>query len=84
MEWGKRNKGIAIGIISFSESIGSTLFSILGNAVINPGNLPVAPSGYFEQPEVLNKIPVYFLGLGAATFLTLLPTAFFISLPQGM
>ena len=50
MEWGKRNKGIAIGIISFSESIGSTIFSIVGTAFINPNNLPVnSDSGYFEQ-----------------------------------
>ena len=87
MEWGKRNKGVAIGIISFSESIGSTIFSIIGTAVINPHNLPTSTvgeeSGYFDQPEVLDRIPYYFVGLGIATFVTLLPTSLFISLPTG-
>ena len=84
MEWGKRHKGTAVGIISFSESIGSTLFSIIGTAVINPRNLPVDQiSGYFEEPEILHRIPIYFLALGVATFIVLIPTSLVISMPQG-
>ena len=85
MEWGKRHKGTAVGIISFSESIGSTLFSIIGTAVINPNNLPVnKETGYFDQTEILSRIPIYFAALGVATLLILFPTALFISLPDGM
>lgn len=84
MEWGKRHKGTAVGIISFSESIGATLFSVVGTAVINPHNLPVDPvTGYFTQPEVLERIPLYFLGLGVLSFLLLLPTSLIISMPKG-
>ncbi|KAL5263284.1 hypothetical protein ACHWQZ_G008612 [Mnemiopsis leidyi] len=84
MEWGKRHKGTAVGIISFSESIGSTLFSIIGTAVINPRNLSVDKiSGYFEEPEILHRIPIYFLALGVATFIVLIPTSLVISMPQG-
>ena len=83
MEWGKRHRGTAVGIISFSESIGSTLFSIIGTAVINPRNLPVSPtSGYFEEPEILNMIPIYFMALGVATFIFLIPTSLVISMPK--
>ena len=83
MEWGKRHRGTAVGIISFSESIGSTLFSIIGTAVINPRNLPVSHvSGYFEEPEILQRIPIYFLALGVATFILLIPTSLVISMPH--
>ena len=86
MEWGKRRKGIAIGIISFSESIGSTLFSILGTLAINPHNLSTdihdeEGNGYFGQPEILCRIPYYFLSLGILSLVTLFPTSLCIQMP---
>lgn len=86
MEWGKRHKGIAIGIISFAESCGATFFSVIGTLVINPHNLQTDVmdgdgNGYFSQPEILNRIPLYFFGLGIVSFLCLLPTACVISFP---
>ena len=85
MEWGKQRKGIAMGIISFCESIGASVFSLAGTMFINPLNeqpdIFDDGNSYFGQQAVLERVPWYLLALGTSIIAILLPTAIFIQLP---
>ena len=81
MEWGSRYKGMAVGVVSFSESLGGSLFSMVGCAVINPHNHAADQDGYFDRPDVLERVPQYFAGLGVLSLLVMTVPCFFISLP---
>ncbi|KAK3792290.1 hypothetical protein RRG08_007368 [Elysia crispata] len=69
-----KHGGLATGLVSGGARIGTVLFIGVSFAVINPSNtkpdLKVGNNVYFSDKKLLNRVPIYFLVLGAITAAT--------------
>eukprot|EP00116_Pleurobrachia_bachei_P006877 sb/3467139/ len=52
-----------------------------GTAIINPDNIGVKEDGYFDDPDLLKMVPIFFVGLGVVSFIFLVPISLFIAMP---
>ncbi|KAL7647997.1 UNVERIFIED_CONTAM: hypothetical protein RMT77_001613 [Armadillidium vulgare] len=68
MKWFPNKKGFVSGIIVGGFGLGSLGSTLLQTRFLNPNNIPVGSSGYFENPSLLDKVPSVFLLLGGIFF----------------
>ncbi|RXG72559.1 putative MFS-type transporter YhjX [Armadillidium vulgare] len=66
--WFPNKKGFVSGIIVGGFGLGSLGSTFLQTRFLNPNNIPVGSSGYFENPSLLDKVPSVFLLLGGIFF----------------
>lgn len=95
IRWAPRWKGAAAGFVLSGYGISSLVFTAVQTAYINPSNVePVGPicdiedsprscdnEKYFEDPEMMDKIPTMFLLLGGVYASLQLLTSIFIVNP---
>ena len=63
IRWFPNNKGMAMGIVVGGFGGGAFVFNQIQTAILNPDNL--SPQGeYFENQELLDRVPVLMLILG--------------------
>merc|ERR1719402_584966 len=65
MRWFPENKGLAMGIISSGYGLSALIFNPIQTAYVNPDNLEIGADGYWDNDEVLDRVPTLFLVLGA-------------------
>lgn len=65
MRWYPKSKGLVNGVIVGGFGAGAFLFNQVQTAYLNPDNLSLDASGYFTNPEVLDRVPSVFLLLGS-------------------
>ncbi|CAG0914197.1 unnamed protein product [Notodromas monacha] len=82
MKWFPESKGLANGVILGGFGLGAFVFSYLQTWFINPENLSVATSGYFENDEILDRVPQLFMILGGVYFVLQLIGLIFLCPPQ--
>ena len=64
MRWFPQNKGLVMGIVSSGYGLSALVFDPIQTAYINPDNLEIG-GVYWENDEVLDRVPTLFLLLGA-------------------
>ncbi|CAH8566160.1 unnamed protein product [Schistosoma turkestanicum] len=63
--WFPKRRGLVVGLIVGGFGLGALVFTPIETALINPNNVPVdAKTRYYNNPDVLDRIPVAFLILG--------------------
>ncbi|GFS15533.1 major Facilitator-like protein 5 [Elysia marginata] len=64
-------KGLAYGVMTSFQSVGSLVNIGLAFAVINPKNtdpdLSIGNTNYFSDPELIRNVPYYFVAIGVLT-----------------
>ncbi|XP_076319187.1 apicoplast pyruvate carrier 1-like isoform X2 [Tachypleus tridentatus] len=65
MEWFPNNKALVAGIVSSGAAFTPVLMNNLHTFFMNPNNLEPDDDGYFYNSEILDRVPTFFLILGA-------------------
>lgn len=65
MKWFPKRKGMAMGVIVGGFGGGAFIFNQIQTAILNPENVHIAKSGYFEDEDLLNRVPGLMLILSA-------------------
>merc|ERR1719500_2352092 len=73
MSWFPEKRALVTGIVVGGFGGGSFIWNQIQTAIINPNNVPAVDTGdgedkYFEDEEVLNKVPTVLLILAAMYF----------------
>ena len=69
MRWWPNNKGFVNGLISFAFGTTGIIFNPLSTYFINPQNKPIdADTGFLNEPDVLDNIPLYFYKMALIYF----------------
>ena len=71
--WFPNNRGFVMGICIGGYGISSTIWSQIQLALTNPNNVEAVDDAYFEDPDVLNRVPtlIYVMAGLQALFLTI-------------
>ena len=64
MRWMPRWKGVAAGFVLAGLGLGALIFDPIQTAFINPDNLPGDENGYFNDDDLLDRVPLIFPILG--------------------
>jgi len=66
MQWFPGRKGLISGCITSGFGFGAFLFTNVETLYLNPNNTKInATTGYFDDPQLLNRVPSLFLVLAA-------------------
>ncbi|XP_018011834.1 uncharacterized MFS-type transporter YhjX [Hyalella azteca] len=65
MKWYPERKGLINGLIVAGFGLGALGSTSLQTHYLNPDNISVAPSGYFEDPALLARVPSVFTVMAA-------------------
>ncbi|TRY78835.1 hypothetical protein TCAL_06757 [Tigriopus californicus] len=65
MKWFPKRKGMAMGVIVGGFGGGAFIFNQIQTAILNPENVNIAESGYFEDEDLLKRVPGLMLILSA-------------------
>lgn len=63
MRWFPKRKGMAMGIVVGGFGGGSFIFNLIQTALVNPNNVSIDESGYFTNPDVIDRVPNLLLTL---------------------
>ena len=76
--WFPRRSGLALGVNMGGFALGPVVFNWVQTGYINPADAVPAKSGYFWQPEVLQRVPSVFLLQAVVQAGLLLPALAFL------
>ncbi|GAB6029498.1 hypothetical protein CHUAL_005252 [Chamberlinius hualienensis] len=65
MRWFPEKRGLISGIIVAGFGMGTLIFNLVQTSYLNPNNLRPNKDGYFEDEELLKRVPNVFYILGA-------------------
>lgn len=82
MKWFPNRKGLVNGIVVSGFGLGALVFNQVQTAYLNPKNLTPNKNGYFENDDILNKVPTIFLLLGGVYFILQIIGAILLFSPQ--
>ncbi|XP_023228151.1 uncharacterized protein LOC111628560 [Centruroides sculpturatus] len=69
MKWFPNRKGLVNGIVVSGFGLGALIFNQVQTTYLNPKNLVPDKNGYFEDDEILDRVPTVFLLLGGIYFI---------------
>ena len=64
MGWFPEKKGLVVGIIESGYGLSAFVFDQIQTAYINPDNVMIGDDGYWDNDEVLDRVPTIFVILG--------------------
>lgn len=69
INWAPQMVGFGSGIVAAGFGISSSIFAPIQTRIINPLNVAPTPDGYFNDVDLLNRVPDLFLQLAVVYFI---------------